>query len=119
MRNFECVYLDYIDPAVLPPFLVLVLLISVAPGPDMALIVAVGLGSGRAAAARAALGVTTGVACYVGAVATGLGQVAARAPAVLFGVRVAGIGYLLWLAFTSFRDLRTAHQIENRSTGGA
>jgi threonine/homoserine/homoserine lactone efflux protein len=106
-RNLNLVDTGYIDLTVLPAFMAAVLVICCAPGPDMAYIVAVGVRAGSRAAARAAIGVTAGMTCYVVAVAAGLGRLMQQVPALTTGIRVAGLAYLLWLAWTTARDLRS------------
>jgi threonine/homoserine/homoserine lactone efflux protein len=50
-----------VDVAVLPGFVVVILLFLVPPGPDMAYMLAVGLAGGRGAAVKAILGIGTTV----------------------------------------------------------
>ncbi len=93
-----------VDLTVLPAFLVAVLVILVAPGPDMAFMVASGLNGGRRAATRAAFGITTGVTVYVLLTAAGLGALLAAAPTAVNAIRLAGAGYLAYLAWSTWRN---------------
>lgn len=92
-----------VDVTVLPAFLVAVVIILIAPGPDMAFMVASGLNGARRAATRAAFGITAGVTVYVLLTAAGLGAVLAAAPTALTAIRLAGAGYLAYLAWSTWR----------------
>jgi threonine/homoserine/homoserine lactone efflux protein len=109
----------YVDFAVLPGFLVAVLLICLAPGPDMAYMVATGIAGGKAAATRAALGVTVGVFIYVVAVAAGLGILITRAPLALTVAQAFGSLYLAWLAIQTFRAARRTDFTATSTSRGA
>ena len=93
-----------LDVSVLPAFLVAVLVILVTPGPDMAFLVATGINQGRSAAVRGAFGVTSAMTIWVLVAATGLGVALTQVPAALDAIRVAGAGYLLFLAYTTWRN---------------
>lgn len=94
-------FYGYVDLSPLPGFLAAVGLILMAPGPDMAYLVGAGLAGGRSAATRAALGITSGVAVYVVAVAAGLGTLVARHAGALIGMQLVGGAYLAWLAYNA------------------
>lgn len=106
-----------LDVSVLPAFLLAVTVILVTPGPDMAFMVATGINQGRRAAVRGALGVTTAMTVWVLVAATGLGVALAQLPAALDAIRVAGAGYLLFLAITTWRHagapVAEAHTVPN------
>ena len=92
-----------LDMSVLPAFLLAVVVILVTPGPDMAFLVATGINQGRRAAVRGAFGVTTAMTIWVLVSATGLGVALTQLPAALDAIRLGGAGYLLFLAFTTWR----------------
>ena len=92
-----------LDVTVLPAFLVAILVILVTPGPDMAFLVATGINQGRSAAVRGAFGVTTAMTIWVLVAATGLGVALTQLPSALDAIRLAGAGYLAFLAFTTWR----------------
>lgn len=106
-----------VDVSVVPAFLLAVLVILVTPGPDMAFMIATGINQGRRAAVRGALGVTTAMTVWVLVAATGLGVALAQLPAALDAIRVAGAGYLLFLAITTWRHagapVAEAHTVPN------
>lgn len=93
-----------LDVSVLPAFLLAVLVILATPGPDMAFLVATGINQGRRAAVRGAFGVTSAMTIWVLVAATGLGVALTQVPAALDAIRLAGAGYLLFLAITTWRS---------------
>ena len=97
-----------LDVSVLPAFLVAVAVILATPGPDMAFLVATGINQGRRAAVRGAFGVTSAMSIWVLVAATGLGVALTQMPAALDAIRLAGAGYLLFLAITTFRKAGAA-----------
>ena len=97
-----------LDVSVLPAFLLAVLVILATPGPDMAFLVATGINQGRRAAVRGAFGVTSAMTIWVLVAATGLGVALTQVPAALDAIRLAGAGYLLFLAITTWRSAGAA-----------
>lgn len=95
-----------IDPAVLPGYLAAVLLVTIAPGPDMAYIVATASARGARAGVLSATGMALGMVVHVTAAALGLAAVLAAAPWTLVVVRLAGAGFLAWLAVGTLRSAR-------------
>ena len=92
-----------LDVSVLPAFLLAVTVILVTPGPDMAFMVATGINQGRRAAVQGAFGVTSAMMIWVLVAATGLGVALTQLPAALDAIRLAGAGYLAFLAITTWR----------------
>ena len=103
-----------LDLAVLPGFLVAVVLVTLAPGPDNTYIAAVALARGSRAQ-RVALrrqGCPFGMLVHVGAPSTlGLAVLMRSTPWVLTAVQLAGAAYLGWLAVTTLRAARRATPI--------
>lgn len=95
-----------VDPAVLPGFLVAVLLICLAPGTDMAFIIATSVDRGSAAGVQSAVGMAMGMAVWTVAATLGLGALLHAEPAVFGSLRFLGALYLLWLGVST---LRSAH----------
>ena len=84
-------------------FLLTALVVVLIPGTGVLYTLALGLGRGRRAAAWAALGCTLGIVPHLLAAALGLAAVL-HASAVLFqAVKLAGVAYLLWLAWGALR----------------
>jgi threonine/homoserine/homoserine lactone efflux protein len=95
-----------VDPAVLPGFLVAVLLISLAPGTDMAFIIATSADRGSRSGVQAAVGMATGMVLWTLAATLGLGALLRAEPAVFASIRVLGALYLLWLGVRTLRSAR-------------
>jgi len=91
-----------IDPGIIGPFLVAVLIIELTPGPNMSWLAVLAATRGRAIGLAAVAGVTLGLAIYMVAAALGVGEVFARAPLLYQALRIAGVGYLLWLAWEAW-----------------
>lgn len=92
-----------VDPGVILPFLVAVLLIELTPGPNMGWLALVAAGRGRGAGLAAVAGVTLGLAAWMLAATLGVSQALARAPALFQALRWAGVAFLLWLAWEAWR----------------
>jgi threonine/homoserine/homoserine lactone efflux protein len=69
------------------------------PGPNMMYVGTTGAQRGPAMGALAACAVVLGGMCYTVATAIGISAAMAAHPAVFTVIRVAGIGYLIWLGF--------------------
>lgn len=92
-----------IEPAVVAPFLIAVLLIELTPGPNMGYLAALSASQGRAAGFKAVAGVSLGLAFYMLLAVLGVAEILAAAPLVYGALRWAGVGYLLWLAWEAWR----------------
>ncbi|MGV9349306.1 LysE family translocator [Streptomyces spiralis] len=84
------------------------LLIAIAPGPDMAYIVAVAVAHGPRAGVLSAIGMALGMVVHVTAAAFGLAVLFSNASWALDAVRLAGAGFLAWLALSTFRSAKQA-----------
>jgi threonine/homoserine/homoserine lactone efflux protein len=104
-----------VDPAVLPGFLVAVLLISLAPGTDMAFIIATSVDRGSGAGVRSAVGMAMGMAVWTIAATLGLGALLHAEPAVFASLRILGAVYLLWLGVSTLRSARADGSNERQS----
>lgn len=94
-----------VDPAVLPGFLVAVVLVTLAPGPDNTYVAAVALARGARAGVLSAAGMSAGMLVHVSAAALGLAVLMRSTPWVLTAVQLAGAAYLGWLAVAPFRAM--------------
>ncbi|KIQ65003.1 hypothetical protein TR51_13090 [Kitasatospora griseola] len=94
------------DPHALLLFLGVDLLLVCTPGPDWLYIAARGLGQGRTAALTAVAGVCAGYAVHTLLSAAGLAAALRALPALLPALRLAGAGYLAFLAVTMLLALR-------------
>jgi threonine/homoserine/homoserine lactone efflux protein len=68
------------------------------PGPNMIYLVSRSITQGRRAGMLSLLGVALGFLVYLAAVTTGLTAVFTLVPGLYLAVKLAGAGYLLWLA---------------------
>lgn len=93
-----------VDMAVLPGFLVAVLVIVFAPGPDNAYIVAVAVVHGPRAGVVSAAGMAIGMVVHVTVAALGLTVLVTAVPWTLDVIRLAGAAYLAWLAVDTLRS---------------
>jgi threonine/homoserine/homoserine lactone efflux protein len=93
-----------VDPAVLPGFLLATALVVVAPGPDNTYIAAVAVAQGARSGVLSAAGMALGMVVHVTAAALGLAVLLRSTPWALQAIRVAGAGYLCWLAWAALRS---------------
>lgn len=91
-----------VDPSVVPPFLLAVLLIELTPGPNMGWLALVAMAQGRLAGLAAVGGVTLGLAVWMVTAAIGLTSVLLAFPALYQAVRWAGVALLLALAWEAW-----------------
>ncbi len=80
------------------------LLLQLAPGPGTLFVISRGATGGTRAGVLAALGVSAAVAAWAVAAACGMATVFDKAPLLFDALRIAGAGYLFWLAGHHFRD---------------
>ncbi|MFB9834299.1 LysE family translocator [Actinoallomurus acaciae] len=100
-----------LDLAVLPGYLLAVLLVTIPPGPDNAYIVAVAIDRGPRAGVLSAVGMSLGMLVHVTAASLGLAIVLRSAPLALTAVRLGGAAYLAWLAVTTLRSARRSGHV--------
>lgn len=93
-----------VDISVLPAFVATILMFLAPPGPDMMLMLTVGLQGGPSAAVKAIAGIATGMSIYMALVTVGLGALAAAHPGLLGLVELFGAAYLVYLAWTTWKD---------------
>ncbi|MFO6464934.1 LysE family translocator [Jannaschia sp. KMU-145] len=87
----------------LPMILGVALIASASPGPATLAIAATSMGQGARAGLRLATGVLTGSLIWSVAAAAGLAALMLRHGWAVEAIRIAGAGYLFWLAFKSAR----------------
>ena len=73
------------------------------PGPNMLYLVSRSITQGRRAGLVSLLGVAAGFAVYLAAAVAGIATVFSEVPAAYTVLRLAGAGYLLWLAWRTLR----------------
>ena len=84
-------------------FLLTALVVVLMPGTGVVYTLAIGLGQGRAAALAAALGCTLGILPAMLAAMSGLAALMHASALVFQAVKVVGVAYLLYLAWTALR----------------
>jgi threonine/homoserine/homoserine lactone efflux protein len=93
-------------------FLLTSLVIVAMPGPGAIYTIAAGLQRGRRASLIAALGCTLGIVPHVIAAITGLAAVLYASAVAFQTIKYAGVAYLLFLAWQSWRD-KTPLEVHN------
>ena len=92
-----------IDTAVVPAFLLAMVLVELTPGPNLAYLALLSASRGRRAGLLAVAGITVGLSAYLALTLFGLTQTPLHSPTGLNILRWAGIAYLLWLAWETVR----------------
>ncbi|NBC97163.1 MAG: LysE family transporter [Deinococcus-Thermus bacterium] len=85
-------------------FLATAFVVVIAPGTGVIYTLAIGLGRGRRAALWAALGCTVGILPHLAAAVFGLAAVLHTSALLFQAVKVAGVAYLLWLAWQAVKS---------------
>ncbi len=96
-----------VDPLILPAFLLAMVLIELTPGPNMGYLALVSTARGRKAGALTVVGITIGLSLYLAVSIYGLTGTPLASPTVLWGLKWAGVGYMLWLALEAVLPRRT------------
>ncbi len=91
------------DTSILLQFALATIIITLTPGPDMTLFVGRALSAGRAAGFACFAGSMAGVLIHTTLVALGLSALLIAAPAAFLTLKIAGAGYLVWLAYQALR----------------
>jgi len=92
-----------VDPLTLWAFVPIALALNLTPGADMLFCLGQGLRGGPRAALAADVGIALGCMVHVTLAGLGLGAAIATAPWLFEVIRWLGIGYLLWLAYSTLR----------------
>ncbi|WP_281708970.1 LysE family translocator [Phaeobacter italicus] len=85
-------------------FLLTAFVVVLAPGTGVLYTIALGLGQGRRAAIWAALGCTAGIVPHLAAATLGLAAVLHTSAVLFQAVKIAGVLYLLYLAWQMLRS---------------
>ncbi len=101
-----------------PAFLVTALVVVATPGTGALYTIAAGLTRGSRAAVLAAFACTLGIVPHLAAAVTGLAAVMHTSAMAFQVVKVLGVGYLLWLAWTTWRDTGSL-SVEGSAAGPA
>jgi homoserine/homoserine lactone efflux protein len=85
-------------------YLIASIALAITPGPTMLLALSNGIAGGMRAAVWGILGASLGACVLVGTVALGLGSLLAASEWLFNAIRVAGVGYLVWLGVRLWRS---------------
>ncbi len=85
------------------PFLAAVLLVELTPGPNMGFLAIVSAQWGRASGLATVAGITLGLLVYMLGTVAGLSALILKVPGLYQVLRWAGIAYLLWLAWDTWK----------------
>jgi len=100
-------------------FLVTALVVVLVPGTGVLYTIATGLGRGSAASVWAAAGCTLGIVPHLAAASLGLAALLHTSALLFQAVKVAGVAYLLWLAWQAVRSGGALAVQANPATGPA
>jgi threonine/homoserine/homoserine lactone efflux protein len=96
--------MDFVPHAsIILHFAIATFIIAITPGPDMTLFVGRALAQGRAAGFACMAGAMTGILVHTSLVALGLSALIVASPQAFVVLKVAGAGYLVWLAYQAIR----------------
>jgi threonine/homoserine/homoserine lactone efflux protein len=101
-------------------FLLTALVLEITPGPNMAWLALLTATAGRGAGLAAVAGITLGLALQAVLAALGVAAAMAAWPELYAALHLAGVAFLLWLAWESWRDAgNPAHHLPGGGETGA
>lgn len=103
------------DQAALISFLIATFALEMTPGPNMAWLALLSATAGLRAGLAATFGIALGLALQGGLAALGMAAFLDAWPGLARAVHLAGVGYLVWLAWQSWRD---AGDVRHHQPGG-
>jgi threonine/homoserine/homoserine lactone efflux protein len=86
------------EPSVILAFALATVVLAITPGPDMALQISRAVNYGRAHGLAVAAGAMSGILVHTMLVALGVSVLIVAAPVAFLMLKIAGAGYLVWLA---------------------
>ena len=107
-----------LTPDAMMAFFVAALLLGIAPGPDNIFVLTQSALFGTTAGMVTTLGLVTGLCVHTTAVALGVAAIFQTSPLAFTLLKTAGAGYLLWLAWLSFRAGASTAKIAQGQDGG-
>ena len=99
-------------------YLLTSVVVVLMPGPGMLFVISRGISNGTKAGMIATLGTTGGISLHIIAAVLGVSVILHSSVVVFQVVKFAGVGYLLYLAWRSFRGQEEFRLDPNRSHGG-
>ena len=108
-----------IDPAALAVFFAASLLLAISPGPDNLFVLSQSLVGGRTTGFMITLGLCTGLLVHMTAVSLGVAALIKASSLAFTALKIAGAGYLLYLAWRAFRacGVTTTAAVERLTLG--
>ena len=91
------------DFSTLLPFLAAALALNLTPGADMTYVIARSATQGRTAGIAASFGIAAGSLCHSLLAAFGVAALVAHSDTAFLAIKIAGAGYLLYLAWKAIR----------------
>lgn len=85
----------------------LCLAIELTPGPNMAFLAILSISQGKRAGFIAVAGIAFGLASVASLAAMGVAELVQNVPALAHGLTILGAGYLVWLAYATWREGET------------
>ena len=108
-----------LTPDAMMAFFVAALLLGIAPGPDNIFVLTQSALFGAGAGMVTTLGLVTGLCVHTTAVALGVAAIFQTSALAFTLLKTAGAGYLLWLAWLSFRAGASTEKIAQGDGGNA
>ena len=108
-----------LTPDAMMAFFVAALLLGIAPGPDNIFVLTQSAMFGTGAGMVTTMGLVTGLCVHTTAVALGVAAIFQTSALAFTLLKTAGAGYLLWLAWLSFRAGASTTKIGQGDTGEA
>lgn len=105
------------DSLTLIAFCTASIILAITPGPDMTLMISRSLSDGVKAGLMIVAGTTTGILVHTCLVAFGLSALVVASPTAFWILKIAGAGYLLWLALQALRG-SSSFSVERRESSG-
>jgi threonine/homoserine/homoserine lactone efflux protein len=93
-----------LDPQLFLAFLLAAWVLILTPGPDMLFVIGQTLAGGARRGWAAMFGIVAGAMVHISLAASGVAALIAASPALFDALRIAGAGYLLWLAHGALRS---------------
>ena len=100
-------------PTAFLAFAGLVIFAAISPGPAVLMSARTGLTEGFRTGVMLAMGIGSGAVVWALAAMFGLNLLFAAAPSLLWALKIGGAAYLLWMAWSLWRDARTPFVTED------
>lgn len=107
-----------IDLETMLSFLTAAVVLAFAPGPDNIFVLTQSAQRGAKAGISVTFGLATGLIFHTALVVLGVAALLAVSPAALWGLKLAGAGYLLYLAWGAYHAMPAALNSEELSLSG-